>query len=139
MTLPLTSFPLEFRFESGAASSKSLVRPRESSSASSIVVAVVEYEPLAEELRLCGGEWTLDWASDILLPALAEMVMPSPAELSKLGVCDERKLAATLALGDFLVLDAFRMLEPPSEVLFLIDVVDAIEADVGGPEFAFGG
>jgi hypothetical protein len=31
------------------------------------------------------------------------------------------------------------MLFPPSEVLFLIDVLDAIEAEVGGREFTFGG
>ena len=31
------------------------------------------------------------------------------------------------------------MLFPPSEVLFLIDVFDAIEAEVGGREFTFGG
>lgn len=100
----------------------------------------MEYEPLAEELRLWGGEWTLDCASEILFPALADTVIPSPAEFSKLGVCDERKLVATLARGDFLVLvGAPCMLIPPSEVLFLVDVVEAIDAAVGGREFAFGG
>ncbi len=74
------------------------------------------------------------------LPARAEMVMPSPAELSRLGVCEERKLAATLARGDFRVrFDVTWMLEFPSEVRFLIEVVDAIEAEVGGREFALGG
>lgn len=83
----------------------------------------------------------LDWASEVLLPARADTVIPSPAELRRLGACDERKLAATLARGDFLALLAWTgVLEPrPSEVPFLIEVLDAMEADVGGREFAFGG
>ena len=83
----------------------------------------------------------LDCASDILFPALTEIDIPSPDELSKLGVCDERKLAATLALGDFLVLPetAYMLEAVPSDVRFFVDVVEAIEADVGGREGAFGG
>lgn len=51
-----------------------------------MVVALVEYEPLAEELLLWGGECMLDWASDIRLLALTDIDIPSPAEFNKLGV-----------------------------------------------------
>ena len=82
----------------------------------------------------------LDWASEVLLPDLAETVMPSPAELSRLGVWDVRKLAAALFLGDFLdLMDVACMLFPPSEVLFLVEVLDAMEAAVGGRELTLGG
>lgn len=50
---------------------------------SSYVVADVEYESCADELRLCGGDETLMRPSDmrVLLTAL-----PSPLPLSRLGV-----------------------------------------------------
>ena len=82
----------------------------------------------------------LDCASDVLLLYLAETVIPSPAEFNRLGVCDERKLAAALFLGDFLDFrEGACMLFPPSEVLFLVDVLDAMEAEVGGREPNIGG
>jgi len=48
------------------------------------VVAEVEYESCAEELRLCGSEATLMSPSDILTPAPTDF--PSPLPFSKLGV-----------------------------------------------------
>ena len=49
-------------------------------------------------------------------------------------------LAATLALGDFLALPEAAYREPvPSEIRFFVEVVDAMEADVGGREATFGG
>jgi hypothetical protein len=53
---------------------------------SSYVVAEVEYESWADELRLCGGEAMLIKPSDILTPAPLEMDLPSPLPFKKLGV-----------------------------------------------------
>jgi hypothetical protein len=51
---------------------------------SSYVVAEVEYEPWADELRLCGGDETLIKPSDVLTPAVTDF--PSPLPFSRLGV-----------------------------------------------------
>lgn len=57
MTLPFASLPFAPPF----------VFPPESS-ASSHVVALVEYEPCAEELRLCGGDGKLNCPSESTVP-----------------------------------------------------------------------
>ena len=61
MTFPLTSFAFELVLAVPVASSPS-----------SKVVALVEYEPCADELRLCGGEASCSRAS------AAVAILPSP-------------------------------------------------------------
>ena len=56
-----------------------LFRPLASSSASSIVVALVDREPCGEELRLCGGDGRLRW----LVSTATDSALPLP--LRKLG------------------------------------------------------
>ena len=61
------------------------------------------------------------------------MDMPSPDELSRLGVWGPRKLVegVLLALGDFLDFEP-TLAESPLEALFLIDVFEIVEAAVEG-------
>jgi hypothetical protein len=60
------------------------------------VVAEVEYESWAEELRLCGGEETLMRPSDILAFV---MDLPSPPPLSKLGVSGDVSFGGVSMVG----------------------------------------
>lgn len=77
MTFPFPSFALELLLLSGCASS-----------VSSKVVAEVEYESWAEELRLCAGEGMLIPPSECLAPAPDGIDFPSPLPLRRLGVRD---------------------------------------------------
>jgi hypothetical protein len=64
---------------------RSLKAPPSASMGSSYVVAEVEYESWAEELRLCGGDATLMSPSDILAFGIE---LPSPLPFNRLGVLD---------------------------------------------------
>lgn len=60
--------------------------PRGPSPFSSKVVAEVEYESCADELRLCGGEGRLNRPSDPRAPGPLDIDLLSPLPLSRLGV-----------------------------------------------------
>jgi hypothetical protein len=83
MTLPFPSGNLDDRssfIESDAS------RPLGPSPLSSNVVADVEYESWADELRLCGGDGRLSSPSDPRAPGPLEIDLLSPLPFNKLGV-----------------------------------------------------
>lgn len=83
MTLP---FPSVIFDEPSAFIESEASRPRGPSPLSSNVVADVEYESCAEELRLCGGEGRLNSPSDPRAPGPLDIDLLSPLPFSKLGV-----------------------------------------------------
>lgn len=128
MTLPLASLGRGPFFPAAVASAPT-------SSVSSKVVALVEYEPCADELLLCGGEKALARPSKSLIPARFWTAFPSV-------VCNDdalepRWLAAELSLDFFLavpVADLMRSGEPRGvcEVELAADAVDSLEFALGG-------
>ena len=82
MTLPFDSGCFDDRFSVSASPAAS--RPR-GSPLSSKVVAEVEYEPCADELRLWGGDGRLNNPSDPRAPGPLDIDLLSPLPFSKLG------------------------------------------------------
>jgi hypothetical protein len=82
MTLPFDSGCFDDLFSPSASPPTS--RPR-GSPLSSKVVADVEYEPCAEELRLCGGDGRLSSPSEPRAPGPLDIDLLSPLPFSKLG------------------------------------------------------
>jgi hypothetical protein len=99
MTLPLVSLP-EDPFASVSPSAPSLPRGALSPESSN-VVADVEYDPCADELRLPGGDGKLKSPSDPLPPAPLDIDLLSPLPLSRLGVPEPKELFAMLAVDRF--------------------------------------
>lgn len=139
MTLPLCSFPLP---PLGLVNSSevSFDRPR-SSSPSSIVVALVEYDPFADELRLCGGEGTLDWPSEARLLLTRGTAADDPALSSKDTPSDMRyKVEPSLFREDFFSFETLAVLmRLASDALFRGEVGDVTEAEVPGRDIVLGG
>lgn len=128
MTLPLASLDLGPFFPAAVLSAPT-------SSVSSKVVALVEYEPCADELLLCGGEEAQIRPSESLIPARFCTAFPSmPSD----EVLEPRLLVAVeLSLDFFLavpVADLTRSGEPRGvcDVELAADAVDSLDFALGG-------
>lgn len=97
------------------------------------MVALVEYEPLADELRLCGGDGTLESPSEARLLSTSGTAEDETPAFNSDGVSDMRYRAEpSLCLGAFFSLGVVEALEwPASDVLFRGDADGAKVADVG--------
>lgn len=75
------------------------------------------------------------------LDALRGMDFPSPAEFSRLGVCEARKLdtLAVLILGSFLLFEVITPVVLASDTRFLSGMDSLAEEDVVGRELVAGG
>lgn len=113
-----------------------------SSRPSSKVVAVVEYDPWAEELLLCGGDGMLNCPSEPRAPGALGIDFPSPLLFKRLGVLPPRKLLDVVpleSLDGFFVLvlfNEFGALASSGEravvELELDEAVDVRPVDFGG-------
>ena len=84
----------------------------------------------------------LDCASEMRLDAVRGIDLPSPAELSRLGVWETRKLPelAVLIFGSFLCFEVTTPLAVlPSDMRFLSDMGSFVEREVEGLEDGGGG
>jgi hypothetical protein len=84
MTLPLPSLGFDEPLSLDISAEASL--PRGPSPLSSNVVADVEYESCADELRLCGGDGKLSRPSEPRAPGPLDIDLLSPLPFNKLGV-----------------------------------------------------
>jgi hypothetical protein len=84
MTFPLPSLGFDDRLSFDISTEVSL--PRGPSPLSSNVVADVEYESCADELRLWGGDGKLSRPSDPRAPGPLDIDLLSPLPFNKLGV-----------------------------------------------------
>jgi hypothetical protein len=101
----------------------------------------VEYEPFAEELRLCGCDAPLP--SDMRCPSSSGIDLPAPPPFNKLGVWELRKSLILLAV---LTLGVRLLREDPLEIMLVAsdfrfpEFTDAMDMAVFGREFeALGG
>jgi hypothetical protein len=84
MTLPFPSLGFDERLSFVESAETS--RPLGPSPFSSYVVADVEYESCADELRLCGGDGRLSRPSEPRAPGPLDIDLLSPLPFSRLGV-----------------------------------------------------